>query len=77
MPFGLFILYIIYLTNYNKTERSTKLQNIRFDPSLNKINYRSFFEFDPNDFNEKKSLFITWRGKKSKRDNEYHLRGCI
>ena len=77
-PYAFWAFYSLYnhLNNSIKSEKNNKLHNIRFDPSLNKISHRLFPEFDRIDFNENKSLFITWK-KKSRHDNEYHLRGCI
>lgn len=77
-PYAFWAFYSLYhhLNKINKFERDNKITNIKFDPSLNKINQKLFPEFDPIDFNEKKSLFVTWK-KKAKHGNDYHLRGCI
>lgn len=78
-PYAFWAFYSLYsyLNKGSKFEGNHKSSDhIKFDPSLTIINQKLFPEFDPIDFNEKKSLFITWK-KKAKHGNEYHLRGCI
>lgn len=68
-PYAFFAFYSLYNHYYPSK------YGIKFDDTLDQTSERLFPGFGPS-FNKKNSLFITWK-KKSKRDGQYHLRGCI